>query len=314
MSSGIPMLPINMRAPSVRGDKGDCTTAGASPAVGAALLSALLIMLAWPASAQFTSSVNIVEVYVSVVDKDGRPVKGLTQDDFELAEDSRPQSISTFVAGDFPLTAALALDASFSMAGRPLQTVKGAGKAFLGALRPEDESLIVGMSSRVEVVAGPTVPRARQLAAIDGLSAWGTTTLYDAVIASIDAVDGARGRRALVILSDGDDRYSEATADVTLMRARRSNVMVYPVALGRARPGIFAELSAVTGGRSFHSRDYTGVDQIMVRIAEELREQYLLGYTPTRPPMSGADEWRSISVKVKREGVSVRARNGYYVR
>lgn len=292
---------------------GDCTTLRTGPTGRSLALCGLLLLLAGPVAAQFTSSVNVVEVYVSVVDKDGRPVKGLTQADFELVEDSRPQAISTFVAGDFPLTAALALDASFSMAGRPLQTVKGAGKAFLQALRPEDESLIVGMSSRVEVLAGPDVPRPRQMSAIDGLSAWGTTTLYDSVIASIDAVDGARGRRALVILSDGDDRYSEATSDVTLMRARRSNVMVYPVALGRERPGIFAELSSLTGGRSFHSRDYTGVDQIMVRIAEELREQYLLGYTPTRPPVSGANEWRSIGVRVKREGVSVRARNGYYV-
>lgn len=292
---------------------GDCTTLRTGPTGRSLALCGLLLLLAGPVAAQFTSSVNVVEVYVSVVDKDGRPVKGLTQADFELVEDSRPQAISTFVAGDFPLTAALALDASFSMAGRPLQTVKGAGKAFLQALRPEDESLIVGMSSRVEVLAGPDVPRPRQMSAIDGLSAWGTTTLYDSVIASIDAVDGARGRRALVILSDGDDRYSEATSDVTLMRARRSNVMVYPVALGRERPGIFAELSSLTGGRSFHSRDYTGVDQIMVRIAEELREQYLLGYTPTRPPVSGANEWRSIGVRVKRVGVSVRARNGYYV-
>jgi Ca-activated chloride channel family protein len=277
-------------------------------------LGALVLLAAWPAAAQFSSGVNVVEVYVSVVDREGKPVKGLTQADFELAEDGAPQTISTFVAGEFPLTVALALDASFSMAGRPLQTVKGAAKAFLNALRPEDESLIVGMSSRVEVVAGAGVPRPRQISTVDGLTAWGTTTLYDSVIASIDAVDAARGRRALVILSDGDDRYSEASADATLMRARRSNVMVYPVALGKERPEIFAELSSLTGGRSFYSRDYRGVDQIVVRIAEELREQYLLGYTPTRTPMSGANEWRSIRVRVKREGVTVRARDGYFVR
>ena len=272
------------------------------------------LLVAGPAGAQFTSGVNVVEVYVSVTDAKGQPVQGLTEADFELSEDGRPQAVSTFAAGDFPLTAALALDASFSMAGRPLQTVKSAAKAFLGALRPEDESLIVGMSSRVEVVAGPTVPRPRQISAVDGLSAWGTTTLYDSVIAAIDAVDASRGRRALVILSDGDDRYSEATASETLMRARRSNVMVYPVAMGKERPEIFAELSAVTGGRSYYSRDYKGVEGILVSIAEELREQYLLGYTPSRPAVGGSNEWRSITVQVKRGGVNVRARDGYYVR
>lgn len=271
-------------------------------------------MVAGPAEGQFTSSVSAVEVYVSVTDSTGMPVRGLTRDDFELAEDSKPQSISTFVAGGFPLTVALALDASFSMAGRPLQAVKAAARAFLGALRPEDESLIVGMSSRVEVVAAADAPRLRQVNAVDGLTAWGTTTLYDSVIASIDAVDASRGRRALVILSDGDDRYSGATADETLMRARRSNVMVYPVALGRERPEIFSELSSITGGRSYHSRDYKGVEQILVGIAEQLREQYLLGYTPTRPPVTGSSEWRSIKVVVRRPGVSVRARDGYYVR
>ena len=271
-------------------------------------------MVAGPAEGQFRSSVSAVEVYVSVTDSTGVPVRGLTRDDFELGENGAPQSISTFVAGEFPLTVALALDASFSMAGRPLQAVKSAARAFLGALRPEDESLIVGMSSRVEVVAAADVPRSRQVNAVDNLTAWGTTTLYDSVIASIDAVDASRGRRALVILSDGDDRYSGATPDETLMRARRSNVMVYPVALGRERPEIFSELSSMTGGRSYHSRDYKGVEQILVGIAEQLREQYLLGYTPTRPPVAGSSEWRSIKVVVKRPGVSVRARDGYYVR
>lgn len=277
----------------------------------AALTSAVLVAAA---PGQFTSGVSLVEVYVSVTDAKGQPVRGLAQEDFELFEDRQPQTISTFVAGEFPLTVALALDASFSMAGRPLQTVKTAANAFLSALRPQDESLIVGMSSRVEVVAPVDNPRPRQMQVVDSLSAWGTTTLYDSVIASIDAVDASRGRRALVILSDGEDRFSKASADETLARARRSNVMVYPVALGRDRPEVFAELSSLTGGRSYHSRDYKGVDQILVSIAEQLHQQYLLGYAPSKALTGGTNDWRSIQVKVKRPGVSVRARDGYYVR
>lgn len=297
----------------MRGNRSDSITRHrARPAALLLVLLPLAGMLA-AAPAQFTSSVNAVEVYVSVLDGRGQPVRGLRHEDFELLEDGRPQGIATFVAGEFPLTAALALDASFSMAGQPLQAVKSAARAFLGALRDEDDSLLVGMSGRVDI-APADMSREGQLTVADNLSAWGTTTLYDAVVAAIEAVDASRGRRALVILSDGDDRDSRATAGDTVMRARRSNVMIYPVALGRERPAIFAELATVTGGRSYHSRDYKGVDQIVTGIADQLREQYLLGYTPSRPLTPGSDEWRSIQVRVKKPGVTVRARDGYYVR
>ena len=265
-------------------------------------------------AAQFTSSVNLVEVYASVVDAAGQPIRGLRQEDFEVTEDGERQVISTFTAGDFPLTVAIALDHSFSMAGAPLAAVKRATRSFLGALRPGDETVVLGISSQVEVVARPNQPRAEQMTAVDALSAWGTTTLHDAILAAIESVDGARGRRALVILSDGDDRYSETSAAEATARARRSNVMVYPIALGKVRPPLFAELATLTGGRSYHARELEGLDQTMANVAQQLREQYLIGYSPTRLPVSGANEWRSIQVRVKKPGVSVRARDGYYVR
>lgn len=265
-------------------------------------------------SAQFTSSVNAVEVYASVVDAGGQPVRGLRIEDFEVAEDGERQAVTAFSAGDFPLTVAVALDHSFSMAGPPLAAVKRATRGFLGALRPDDEAFIVGISSQVGVVAHARRSRTEQIAAVDALSAWGTTTLHDAILAAIDTVDGSRGRRALVILSDGDDRYSDASAAEAIARARRSNVIVYPIALGTFRPPLFAELSTLTGGRSYHARDLKGLDGMMTTIATQLREQYLLGYSPSRAPVSGANEWRSISVRVNKPGVSVRARDGYYVR
>jgi Ca-activated chloride channel family protein len=271
-----------------------------------------------PAGArQFTSGVQAVEVYASVVDRNGEPVRGLTQDDFEVLEDGRPQTLSAFAAADFPLTVALAVDHSFSMAqdrGRMLQASKSAAKAFLSALRPADESLVVGIGTRAVVIAAAGESRDRQIATVAGLSAWGTTPLHDAILASIDAVDAARGRRALVILSDGDDRYSDATAQDVLARARRSNVMVYPVALGRTRPALFAEIATLTGGRSYHERDPGKLETAMVKIAEQLREQYLLGYSPARLPAPGTSEWRSITVRVKKPDVTVRARDGYFTR
>lgn len=263
---------------------------------------------------QFTSTVNLVEVYASVIDSKGEPVRSLTADDFEILENGEPQKISAFTAGDVPLTVALALDRSFSMAGKPLTIVKGAARAFLNALRPEDEAVIIGIGSQVDVLTPTRTARAEQAAVIQSMTAWGTTPLYDTITAAIDTVDGARGRRALVILSDGDDRYSESTAAEALARARRSNVMVYPIAIGRTRPPFFAEISTLTGGRSFHARGLEGLEETLATVAEQLREQYLLGYSPSRPPVSGANEWRSITVRVKKPGVSVRARDGYYVR
>jgi Ca-activated chloride channel family protein len=266
------------------------------------------------AANQFTSSVNLVEVYASVVDPAGQPIRGLSQSDFEILEDGQPQAIAAFTAGDFPLTAALALDNSFSMAGPPLATLKSAARSFLQALRPDDQAVVIGIGSRVSVLAAAESARADQLAAVDGLSAWGTTALHDAIIAAIEAVDGARGRRALVILSDGDDKYSDATAADALGRARRANVMVYPIAIGRTRPPLFAEIATLTGGRSFHARETKGLDETLRTVAAQLREQYLIGYSPSRPPTAGANEWRSITVRVSKPGVTVRARDGYYVR
>lgn len=263
---------------------------------------------------QFSSSVNLVEVYASVVDAAGQPVRGLRQEDFTVLEDGEPQIVAAFAAGDFPLTVALALDRSFSMAGRPLASIKSATRAFLMALRPADEAVVIGIGSQVSVLAHARTTREEQLAAVDALSAWGTTPLHDAIIAAIETVDGASGRRALVILSDGDDRYSDTSAADAIARARRANVMVYPIALGKVRPALFAELSTLTGGRSFHAPDLKGLDATLTRIATQLRDQYLLGYSPSRPPARGANEWRSITVRVNKPGVSVRARDGYYVR
>ena len=263
---------------------------------------------------QFTSGVNLVEVYASVTDAQGQPVKGLTQGDFELRENGDVQSIANFTAGDFPLSAAVAIDRSFSVAGTKLSLAKAAAQTFLSELRSNDEAMIIAVGSEVEPVAPLSTDRASQRAAIDRLDAFGTTGLHDAIIHAIDAVQPAKGRRALIVLSDGDDRYSQATAADVLDRARRSDVMVFPIALGRTHPPLFAELATLTCGRSAHAVDGNTLTQAMRAIAQELRWQYLLGYTPMKPPVPGSNEWRAISVTVKKPGVKVRARDGYLIK
>jgi Ca-activated chloride channel family protein len=263
------------------------------------------------AASQFSSSVNVVEVYATVTDSKGVPVTGLRQEDFIVRENGDPQQVSTFAAGQFPLSVAVALDRSFSMAGERLATAISAARIFLGELRPEDESMLISVGSRTEVVAPLSRDRRAQLAALSSIDAFGTTGLYDSIIAAVDAVQPARGRRALLLLSDGSDRYSTATAEQALERARASDVLIYPIALGRARPSVFAELATLTGGRSFHVQDVRRLPETVRTIATELRSQYLLGYSPLKPIVAGSNEWRSITVAVKQAGVTVRARDGY---
>ena len=149
---------------------------------------------------QFTSGVNLVEVYATVTDPHGEPVPGLTAADFEVAEDGANQTISAFAAGEFPLAVAIGLDRSFSMAGsgNGLAVGKSAARRFVGALRQDDQVMVVAIGGDTDVVAPLSSDRAAALAAIDRLDAWGTTPLYDATLLAIDAIESVRGRRALV--------------------------------------------------------------------------------------------------------------------
>lgn len=262
-------------------------------------------------SAQFSSGVNVVEVYAAVTDQAGNPISGLVRGDFTVLEDGEAQAVTAFGEGDFPLSVALGVDHSFSMGAAQLPTALSAARTFLGELQPGDQSMIVGIGSEIEVLAPLSTDRPAQMRALSALKPWGTTGLHDAIIQSISAIQGAKGRRALVLLSDGTDRYSKATAAEALESARRSDVMIYAVALGRTRAPLFAELASLTGGRSFRPRSPGELNGMMRTIASELRHQYLLGYTPSRPIVRGDEQWRTISVRVNRQAVTVRARDGY---
>jgi len=275
---------------------------------------ALTVTEATSSGRQFTSGVNVVEVYTTATDKAGKPVTGLGREAFTVRENGEPQQITTFAAGEFPLSVAVAIDRSFSMTGDRLASAKSGARIFLEALRQTDESMVIAVGSTTDTLAPLSTNRREQLDALAGLDAFGTTGLYDSIVAAIEAIQPARGRRALILLSDGDDRYSKTTSAEVLERARAADVLIYPIALGRARPQAFAELATLTGGRSFHVRDARQLPDTLQTIAAELRNQYLIGYSPTRPPVAGSNEWRSITVTVSRPDITVRARDGYLVK
>lgn len=310
-SSGIPRCGIT--APSGARPSNVITNHGFLRRLSAAGAACALLIAGGAASGQFRSGVNVVEVYATVTDPKGVPLTGLERKDFVVREDGAVQDITTFAAGQFPLAVAVAFDRSFSMAGPLLVNAKTAARSFLGELRPDDQSMLIAIGSQTEVLAPLSSDRAAQYAALDALDAFGTTGLYDAIIAAIDAIQPAAGRRALVLLSDGADRYSTARAASALERARASDVLIYPIAFGRTRPPVFAELAALTGGRSHHVKDARHLPETLRAVAAELRNQYLLGYSPSRPIQPGRSEWRSITVTTERPSATVRARDGYLV-
>ena len=260
---------------------------------------------------QFSSSVQLVEVYATVTDAKGEPVMGLRQSDFEVFEDGAAQDVSTFAAGEFPLTVALGVDRSVSMAREPLRLAKQASQAFLRELKPADRSMVVAINNEVEVIAPLSADRAAQSRAIAALDAWSTTALHDAIIETLDVLEPEPGRQALVVFSDGTDRYSTRRAADVMERARRSNALIYPIAIGKTRPALLSELAVLTGGRSFLLRDAKELEKTLATIARELRYQYLLGYSPSTRIERGDRGWRSIRVVMKRPGLRVRARDGY---
>jgi Ca-activated chloride channel family protein len=260
---------------------------------------------------QFALGVSAVEVYATVTDAMGEPVVGLKASDFTILEDGKPQVISTFAAGEFPLAVAVAIDRSFSVAADRLTAATSSAQSFVEHLRPADQVMVLAVGSEVETVAPLSADHAAAVTALGRLERWGTTPLYDATLAALAIIQHASGRRALILLSDGEDRYSRTTSDALVAEARLRDVLVYPVATGRKRPELFVELASVTGGRSFQGTERRDLEATLGAIARELRLQYLLGYTPVADERRG---WRSIRVTVPRPDVNVRARQGYDVK
>lgn len=250
-------------------------------------------------------------MYVTVTGPDGRPVKGLTKDDFTVLEDDVPQKITAFAGGSFPASVALAIDRSFSMAGPALTMARTAGRAFIAALKPEDRAMLIGISGEVDVLSPLSTDKTGLLNALATLDPWSTTALNDALVRCLDLLESESGRRAIVVLSDGVDRYSQAGEADVVDRARQSDVLMYVIAVGRTRPRLFPELATVTGGRSFHLRDARTLPSTLQAIVEDLQAQYSIGYEAPEASPSEDKDWRRIAVVVNQRGVQVRARSGY---
>jgi Ca-activated chloride channel family protein len=269
---------------------------------------ALALAAGFHASAfQFAARTELVEVYASVTDARGEPVAGLTADAFTVLEDGVAQPVSAFAAGEFPLAVALALDRSFSMTDEGLDAARAGAIRLLDQLRARDRIQILAVGGGAEVVAPIGTPRETARQALAGVRLWGSSPLGDTVAEAVGAVAREPGRRAVVLLSDGLEREARRPRAEVLDLVRRAGVLVYPVAIARSISPLLAELAALSGGRLQQARDRETAERAATAIARELRHQYLLGYAPP----AGAAGWRRIEVRVKGDGLTVRARSGY---
>ncbi len=261
-------------------------------------------------------NVKLVELYTTVTDKSGRLAKGLTESDFTVKEDGRPQTLSKFeLVEDLPLTLGIVIDTSGSMA-ESLGEAKLAALGFLeNMITLRDKVFAVSFSSQPALLIPSTEDVEAVEETLEDLVAAGMTTLHDAVVTSLYYFRGVRGRRALILLSDGDDTASSLEYRDAVEYARRSGVSIYTIGLGVGGLNIkvknkLTELAKDTGGRNFMIAKASELVGVYREIEEELRSQYLLAYSSDQPSPDG--EFRLIEVKVTGGKYKARTIRGYY--
>jgi VWFA-related protein len=257
--------------------------------------------------------VEAVLVPVIVTDRGGKFVRGLKKHDFEVLEDGVAQAVGSLVSEEAPLELVLAIDISGSME-QALGDVKVAVKHLLSKLRPGDAATIIGFNDTTFLVAeSETDPRIRE-EAVDLLTSWGGTALYDATIFSLDLVNRRWGRKGVVIFSDGDDKHSLTRRDAAMARVQASDAMLFTIGFGGAAslPDLRKRLqdyAVSTGGRAFFPHDTKQLDEVFGTIVTELSNQYVLSYSPANP--TPESKWRTIKVRVPKGRYDIRARQGY---
>ncbi len=272
---------------------------------------------------RITLDVTRVQLLFTVSDKKGRFVSDLTKEDFQVFEAKKPQSIVEFTAeSDLPLRLAILIDTSNSIRDRFKFQQEAATDFVNTVIRPaEDRAAIVSFDAAPELVADLTGDVEKLTAAIRSLRAGGGTALYDAIFFAcrdklMQDQPKFKYRRAMVILSDGDDNQSRYTRDQALEMAHKADVVIYSIStnrLGNESDGdkVLKYFSEQTGGQAFFPFKAQDLAQSFENIANELRHQYNVLYRPE--PLKTDGLYHPVDVKVKgRKDLIVRARHGYY--
>lgn len=266
--------------------------------------------------------VKLVNIFVNVTDANGAIVGGLTRDDFAIAEDNRPQTISVFERqSELPLNLTLAIDTSAStFKDRSLEQV--AAKRFVHALlRDQDQMSLLEFDTFVTEITPFTNKVAQIDRGLDRIRGEGGTALYDAIYLGSKRLGAKEGRKVLILVSDGSDTVKGTSYAQALEQALRNEVMIYSIidvpieaSAGRDIGGEHAliTLAEQTGGKSFYA-EAGGLDKAFRQVSDDLRTQYLLGYYPHN--QEPGRNFHRLSVTIPRaasDAFNVSYRAGYY--
>ena len=267
--------------------------------------------------------VNRVNMLFTVTDKKGRFITDLSKDDFEVLENKKEQNIIGFTAeSDLPLRLAILIDTSNSIRDRFHFQQEAAEEFLRTALRPEqDKAMVVSFDSSTELVADLTSNIQTLEKAIDDLRPGGGTSLYDAIFFAcrdklMQDQPMHKFRRAMVILSDGDDNQSRYTRDQALEMAQKGDVVIYTISTNISHiptdgDKILKYYAAETGGVAFFPFEAADLAQDFTNVANELRHQYNVYYRPD--PLVADGRYHPVMVRVRgRKDLIVHARKGYY--
>ena len=265
----------------------------------------------------FKSGTEIVSLFVTVADAQGRLVPDLTKDDFEILDNDKVQSIIYFENVIQPISVVVMLDTSGSMTGS-IALLKEAAEQFLLRLLPADQGRVGAFNDKIQISAHFTKNRDELIGDVKELDFGNGTRLWDAVLMSLDELKGIEGRRVVLVFTDGEDTESRTRLGATIDRARLDDAMVYAIGLEsnffngqrmvRSQPdGGLRKIADETGGGYFELKKTADLAPTFTRVAQELHAQYVMGFTPTQ--LDG--KIHKLSVRMKKPGMTARARRSY---
>ncbi len=279
-----------------------------------------------PSDSVFRAGVEMVSLNVTVVDQQQHYLTDLESRDFTILEDGARQDITYFNRMSLPIALSLLIDTSASMEQR-LTIAQDAAIGFAKKLRPQDLAQVVDFDTRVEVLQGFTADTTALETAIRNTQAGGSTAMFNALYISLKELAKIRPRteddvhrRAVVVLSDGEDTSSLVTYDEVLDLAKRSATTIYAIGLQSRDNGlskgfkeaeyVLRQLATETGGRAFFPQRPEDLAGIYGVIADELASQYVIGYASSNQKRDGS--WRRLTVQVNRTGTTARTKRGYF--